>query len=143
MYPHIAFASKIREAAQIDGAICPRHAGVQIYADPYRIRKVLKRTGKRGENKWVSIPFSQAIEEIAGGGKLFASIPGEEDRVVEGMNDLWAVRDPKVAKEMEAFVDKIYGEKDKAKKGALVQEFQVKFKDHLGGMIDPKLFKIS
>ncbi|GMB01003.1 molybdopterin-dependent oxidoreductase [Pelosinus sp. IPA-1] len=138
MYPHIAFASKIREAAQIDGAICPKgHAGVQIYADPYRIRKVLKRAGKRGENKWVSIPFSQAIEEIAGGGKLFANVPGEEDRVVEGMNDLWTVRDPKVAKEMGDYIEKIFGEKDKAKKGALVQEFQVKFKDHLGGMIDP------
>ena len=138
MNPHLAYSSKIREVENIDSGLCPKgHAGIQTYYDPYRIRKVLKRAGKRGENKWVSIPFAQAIDEIAGGGKLFANVPGEQDRVVEGMDKLWAVRDPKIAKEMGDSVGKILGEKDKAKKGALVQEFQVKFKDNLGAMIDP------
>ncbi|WP_285720091.1 molybdopterin-dependent oxidoreductase, partial [Pelosinus sp. IPA-1] len=138
MSPHLSYDSKTRDVETIDSALCPKgQAGIQTYYDPYRIRKVLKRVGKRGENKWESIPFDQAINEIASGGKLFANVPGEQDRVVEGMDTLWAVRDPKIAKEMGDFVGKILGEKDKGKKGALVQEFQVKFKDHLEGMIDP------
>lgn len=136
--PHLDFGTKIREAEKIDAGICPKgQAGIQIYYDPYRIRRVLKRAGKRGENKWVSIPFEQAVTEIANGGKLFANVPGEENRVVEGMNDLWAVRDPKLAKDMADQVAKILGEKDKNKKQELVKEFQAKFKDHLGKMIDP------
>ncbi len=137
--PHLGYATKIRDAEKADAGICPKgQAGVQIYYDPYRIRKVLKRAGKRGENKWVSIPFEQAIKEIADGGKLFANVPGEENRVVEGMNSLWAVRDPKLAKDMADHVAKILGEKDKTKKQALVKEFQVKFKDNLSAMIDPE-----
>ncbi|EAX46479.1 molydopterin dinucleotide-binding region [Thermosinus carboxydivorans Nor1] len=137
--PHLSMATGIRTAETVDGAICPKgQAGIQIYYDPYRIRKVLKRAGKRGENKWVTIPFDQAIDEIVNGGKLFAKVPGEENRHVEGLKDLWALRDPKVAKEMSDFVDKIRVEKDKAKKQALVKEFQAKFKDTLQVMIDPE-----
>jgi len=53
--------------------------------DPYRVVKVLKRDGKRGENKWKVIPFDQAVTEVVEGGKLFANVPGEENRVVEGL----------------------------------------------------------
>lgn len=138
MNPHVGFGTKVREIEKIDSAICPKgQAGIQTYYDPYRIRKVLKRAGKRGENKWVSIPFDQAVEEMVNGGKLFTNVPGEENRVVEGLKDLWAVRDPKVAKDMGAQVSKIWAEKDKSKKEALVKEFQEKFKDQLGAMIDP------
>src|SRR6266511_2974450 len=60
-------------AAKVDSAICPKgQAGHQGAYDPYRIRKVLKRAGKRGENRWTSIPFDQAVDEIVKGGKLFA-----------------------------------------------------------------------
>ena len=45
---------------------------MQTVYDPFRITQVLKRAGKRGENKWVTIPFDQAITEIVEGGKLFA-----------------------------------------------------------------------
>ena len=137
--PHLPLTAKSREAEKVDGAICPKgQAGIQIYADPYRIRKVLKRAGKRGENKWISVPFEQAIDEIVNGGNLFAKVPGEESRKVEGLKELYALRDPKVAKDMSGFVDKILAEKDKAKKQALVKEFQLKFKDYLGAMIDPE-----
>lgn len=138
MNPHPAYKTKIRDSEKIDGAICPKgQAGIQTYYDPYRIRKVLKRAGKRGENKWISIPFDQAVEEIVNGGKLFSHVSGEEDRVVEGLKDLWAIRDPKLAKDMASHINKIRSEKDKGKKQDLVKEFQAKFQNDLSGMIDP------
>ena len=82
-------------------AICPKgQAGIQTAYDPYRITKVLKRAGKRGENKWMTIPFDQAIDEIVNGGKLFSHVPGEENRMVTGLKDIYVLRDPKIAKEM-------------------------------------------
>lgn len=139
MYPHPAFSTSSVDAAKIDGAICPKgQAGIEAYYDPYRIRKVLKRAGKRGENKWVSISFSQAMDEIAKGGKLFANVAGEENRVIDGLDAIWAVRDPKLAKDMSDAVAKIWAEKDKDKKKALVGDFQSKFKEHLDKMIDPE-----
>lgn len=136
--PHLSFTTKIREVENIDAAICPKgQAGLQAYYDPYRIRRVLKRAGKRGENKWVSIPFDQAVAEIVNGGTLFSHIPGEEQRQVEGLSQLWAIRDPKVAKEMADAVAKILAEKDKTQKASLVEAFKVKFNQQLSGMIDP------
>lgn len=90
LYPHLPYKSDYKDTiSKVDAAICPKgQSGLQAYYDPYRIRKVLKRVGKRGENKWVGIPFEQAIEEIANGGKLFANVPGEEDRVVEGLKQI-------------------------------------------------------
>ena len=61
MTPQIPFKTPLQEAALMDGALCPKgFAGLQTLYDPYRIVKVLKRAGKRGENKWKSIPFAQA-----------------------------------------------------------------------------------
>jgi tetrathionate reductase subunit A len=39
--------------------------------DTFRVTKPLKRVGKRGEDKWVSIPIEQLIHEIVEGGDLF------------------------------------------------------------------------
>jgi anaerobic selenocysteine-containing dehydrogenase len=86
-------------------AICPKgQAGLQPAYDPYRIRKVLKRAGQRGENKWMSIPFEQAIKEIGEGGILFADVPGEETRRVEGLQEIAALRDVAISKAMVADV---------------------------------------
>lgn len=138
MVPHLPMTTDIDEAARIDGALCPKgQAGVQIAYDPYRIRKVLKRAGKRGENKWITIPFEQAISEIVEGGKLFAHVPGEENRVVEGLKDIMALKDPKVAKEMAEDIKAIWDEKDKTKKKELVELFKQKHKDNLDKLIDP------
>ena len=61
MWPHLPYKTSLSESAGIDGHICPKgQSGIQTLYDPYRIRRVLKRAGKRGENKWVSIPFEQA-----------------------------------------------------------------------------------
>ena len=68
MTPQIAYKTPITDAAIIEGAICPKgQAGIQALYDPYRIVKVLKRAGKRGENKWQTIPFDQAVSEIVTG----------------------------------------------------------------------------
>ncbi|RME21895.1 MAG: twin-arginine translocation signal domain-containing protein [Deltaproteobacteria bacterium] len=132
MLPHLAYDTPLDEAAKVDGKLCPKgQAGIQTLYDPYRIRSVLKRAGKRGENKWVTIPFDQAIDEIVNGGKLFANVPGEEQREVPGLKDIYKARDPAVMKAM--------GSDAKAvAKGALsLDEFKARHAAHLDVLIDP------
>jgi len=134
LYPHIPYNTPVSQVARVEGYLCPRgQSGIQTAYDPYRIRKVLKRKPgtKRGENQWITIPFEQAIREIVEGGDLFGEGP------VPGLKDLWAIRDPKVMKEMGDFVKKIWAEKDPEKKRGLVEEFKTKFADYLDAMIDP------
>lgn len=124
-----------KEAAKIDTSICPKgQAGIQTLYDPYRITKVLKRAGKRGENKWITIPFEQALDEIINGGYLFKDVPGEEKRYVKGLKDYYVLTDPQLSKQMAEEVAKIWKAKDKVK---AVEEFKAKFKDHLDKLIDP------
>lgn len=138
LLPHLPYATGVEDAAPVDGSICPKgQAGLQTAYDPYRLRKVLKRAGKRGENKWVSIPFEQAVKEICEGGKLFAKVAGEENREVEGLAKIRALTDPKVSKELAADVKAILDEKDKDKKKALVEEFRAKHAANLDKLIDP------
>ncbi|MEK6978131.1 MAG: molybdopterin oxidoreductase, partial [Candidatus Hydrothermarchaeota archaeon] len=138
-FPHIKYSTPLKDAALIDGGLCPKgHAGIQTYYDPYRIVKVLKRAGVRGENKWVTIPFEKAIEEIVNGGYLFKDVPGEENRQVEGLKDVLALQDPKLAKEMKAAIDGIWREKETGKKEGLVAAFREKFKDNMDKLISPE-----
>ncbi|RMF57226.1 MAG: molybdopterin oxidoreductase, partial [Calditrichaeota bacterium] len=132
MNPAIPYATPITEGAKMDGGICPKgQAGLQSLYDPYRIVKVLKRAGKRGENKWKVISFDEAVKEIVEGGKLFADVPGEENRVVPGLKDLYKMRDPKLAKQM-ASDAKAVG------KGKMsVSEFKRKYSQQLNLLIDP------
>lgn len=133
--PHLSYKASPFEVNTIDMAICPKgHAGIQTAYDPYRITKVLKRAGKRGENKWTTIPFDHAIEEIVNGGKPFSHVPGEENRMVTGLRDIYALRDPKIAKEMADDVKKIATAKDKKK---AVEEFKTKHAANLHYLIDP------
>ncbi|AXA37141.1 MAG: molybdopterin oxidoreductase [Candidatus Hydrogenedentota bacterium] len=138
LLPHLDESVSAIEAAKVDGSICPKgQAGLQTAYDPYRLRKVLKRAGRRGENKWITISFEQAIREICEGGRLFAYVPGEEDREVEGLNSLVALRDPKVAEAMAKKITEIWNEKDRTKKAELVAAFQKEFASELGKLIDP------
>ncbi len=138
LHPHKMYATPVADMATVEGALCPKgQAGIQSVYDPYRLVKVLKRAGKRGENKWETIPFEQAVDEIVNGGKLFANISGEENREVEGLKDLWVVRDPAVMKAMGGDVKKILGEKNSEAKRALVEKFKVDHAAHLDVMIDP------
>lgn len=136
--PHIDYNTDIKKAAQIDGAICPKgQAGIQTAYDPYRIVKVLKRAGKRGENRWITIDFDQAIKEICEGGKLFAHVKGEENRNVEGLKDIIKLRDPDLSRKMAEDINKIIEEKDKEKKQEMISEFKNKYREHLNLLIDP------
>ena len=85
LHPHLEMKETPEKAVKVDGGLCPKgQAGHQGAYDPYRITRVLKRVGKRGENNWQSIPFAQAIDEIVGGGLLFKHVPGEENRQIAG-----------------------------------------------------------
>jgi anaerobic selenocysteine-containing dehydrogenase len=138
LIPHLPYDTALTETASIDAPLCPKgQAGLQAAYDPFRIVKVLKRAGKRGENKWVTIEFDQAINEIVEGGKLFANVPGEENREIEGLRSLYALTDPQLMKDMAAAIKLIHAEKDSEKKKGLVEEFKVTFADHLDKMIDP------
>ncbi len=135
LVPSLPMSVPPREAAAIDSAICPKgQAGVQTLYDPYRITKVLKRAGKRGEGRWITIPFDRAIDEIVAGGVLFGHVPGEETRVVPGLKDSYALRDAKAAAAMAADAKALRGAKDKAK---AVADFKAKHAAHLHLLIDP------
>ncbi len=138
LVPHLPYATAFDDALPVDGAICPKgQSGLQTAYDPYRLRKVLKRIGKRGENKWATIPFDQAVAEICDGGTLFRDVPGEETRHVDGLRALMTLTDPALAKAMAADVNAIWGEQDKARKASLVAEFKNKHAAHLDKLIDP------
>jgi len=135
LWPHPAYDTPFKDMAATGGGICPKgQAGLQTAYDPYRIVSVLKRKPgtKRGANQWISMPFDQAIDEIVNGGDLF----GEGN--VEGLKDLYALRDPDLAKKMADAIKAIWDEKDAEKKNALVAEFKTTFKDNLDVLIDPE-----
>lgn len=112
LFPNIEMSEPLERSARIDAKICPKgQAGIQSLYDPYRLTKVLKRAGKRGENKWESIDFQQAVDEIVNGGMLFSNVPGEEGRKVDGLKDIYKVRDPKKMKQMAEDAKAVAGKK--------------------------------
>ena len=129
MDPHIDWRTPAAQAARLKGIICPKgQSGIQTAYDPYRVIKVLKRAGKRGEGKWSTISFHDAISEIVNGGVLF---PQDGGNTVTGLRDLYALRDPKLYAAMAADVTNIQDKK------MTVAEFKEKYKDHLDKLIDP------
>ncbi|MDQ7842582.1 MAG: molybdopterin dinucleotide binding domain-containing protein [Armatimonadota bacterium] len=131
--PHLPFATPVTQAAAVDGYLCPKgQAAIQTTYDPYRLLKVLKRAGKRGENKWVTIPFEQAITEIVEGGLLFKDVPGEEHRHVDGLRAIRAAGDPDVLKALAADARKV------AKKEMPLAAFRAKHAAALSLLIDPE-----
>ena len=130
--PSIPYDTDIKNGAKIDGGICPKgQAGIQTLYDPYRLVKVIKRAGKRGENKWKIIPFEQAISEIVNGGKLFKDVPGEENRHVPGLKEIYKLRDSKLSKAMAADAKNI------GKGKMSVSKFKKKYSNYLNVLIDP------
>jgi anaerobic selenocysteine-containing dehydrogenase len=130
LMPWIDYSTSPQAAVLVDGKLCPKgQAGVQAYYDPYRLRRVLKRAGPRGSNRWTTIPFEQAVEEIVNGGYLFKDIG--EDRYVPGLKEVLALRDPKLASAMAADVALIRARK------LTVEEFKRKYSAHLQVLIDP------
>ena len=140
MTPHLEYSTSLDEAAKTDSYLCPKgQAGIETLYDPYRLVKVLKRAGPRGSNKWRVISFEQAIKEIVEGGYLFKDVPGEENRYVPGLKELWVwglVRDKggdpsALSSEMYDDIAKIM-KAPKEEKAGLVQEFKSKWSAKLG-----------
>ena len=124
--PNIPYDTPLDVAAAIDGKLCPKgQAGVQTYADPYRIRKVLKRVGPRGGGRWQTIDFNQAVQEIVEGGDLFGEGP------VEGLAAIRALADPDAAAAMAADVALLQA------KTLTVEHFNRKHAGHVDSLIDP------
>jgi len=128
--PHLPMETSPFDAATADGKLCPKgQSGIQTYADPYRVRKVLKRTGDRGSNKWKAIPFDQFVDEVVAGGQLFADIG--DDRHYPGFDEVVVARDPEVMKALG-------GDAAKVVSGEMtLAEFKSAHKDHLDLLIDP------
>ena len=132
LHPHFPMSSDLAKMAKADGAICPKgQAGHQGAYDPYRVSKVLKRAGKRGEGKWISVSFDQAVDEIVQGGLLFKHVLGEENRRIAGLKELHALKDHKVTEDMAADVAAI------RKKKMTVADFKTKHAANLDKLIDP------
>ncbi len=130
MLPPVDYSTPLAETALIDGKLCPKgQATIQTKYDTYRLVKVLKRAGKRGENKWQVVSFEQAISEIVIGGKLFSGIG--EDRVVPGFKDVLVAKDAKVVAGLSADAAAVA-----AKKMAL-GDFKSKHASDLDLLIDP------
>ncbi len=136
--PHLPYKTSPFAVNTMDLAICPKgQAGLQTAYDPYRITKVLKRAGKRGEGKWMTIPFDQAIDEIINGGFLFKHVPGEETRNVEGLKDICVLRDPKIFKALSDDLSPIRKGKTPEEKKAAVEAYKKKHAANLHYLIDP------
>lgn len=124
--PNIPYDTNLEVAAAIDGKLCPKgQAGVQTYADPYRLRNVLKRVGERGSGRWQTIDFPQAIEEIVEGGDLF----GEGQ--VEGLRSIRSLTDRDAAAAMATDIPLLQA------KEMSVRQFRRKHRAHLAALINP------
>jgi anaerobic selenocysteine-containing dehydrogenase len=124
--PQLPYKTSMAEAALMDAPLCPKgYAGIQTLYDPYRIVKVLKRAGKRGENKWKTIPFEQAVAEVVEGGDLFG------EGKVDGLKDILACRDPKISEAL------MKDAADVASKKITLEEFKARNADNLKYLIDP------
>ncbi len=136
--PQLPYQTSPASVNTMDLAICPKgQAGLQTVYDPYRITKVLKRAGKRGEGKWTTVPFDQAIDEIVNGGLLFKHVPGEENRNVEGLKDICPLRDPKIFKALADDLAPIRRAKTPEEKKGAVEAYKQKHAAELKYLIDP------
>ncbi len=126
LLPHIAESTSLEVAAKEDAKLCPKgQAAVQIAYDPYRLRKVLKRVGKRGESKWTTIDWDQFVDEVISGGDLF----GEGQ--VDGLNDIYKLRDSEIAEGLKADSSAV------ASGEMTIADFKQVHADHLEYLIDP------
>jgi anaerobic selenocysteine-containing dehydrogenase len=126
MLPQLGYDTAPADAARVDAKLCPKgQAGVQSLYDPYRITQVLKRAGKRGENKWEVIPFDQAINEIVNGG-TFA-----DGSKTPGLKEIRAVTDPDLMAALKADAMAVAGG------DMTLDKFKSKHAAHLDLLIDP------
>lgn len=71
------------EGNKYRSTLCGRGNAVpDAVTDSRRVTQCLKRVGKRGENRWQTIPYEQLIKEVVEGGDLFG------EGIVEGLAQL-------------------------------------------------------
>lgn len=69
--------------------LCGRgNAVLDAFKDKHRVTACLKRAGKRGENRWKTIPYETLLKEVVEGGDLFGEGP------VEGLRSIWHKQTP-------------------------------------------------
>ena len=137
LHPHLEMKTAPEAAVKVDGGLCPKgQAAHQGAYDPYRITKVLKRAGRRGDNVWQTISFDQAVSEIVAGGLLFKHVAGEESRQITGLKDLYALKDKKAFEELEKDVAALRKKKPEERAQA-IEEFKKKHAASLDLLIDP------
>lgn len=128
--PHLPYETTLQSSAHRDGKLCAKgQAGIQTYHDPYRIRRVLKRKGPRGSNRWEVIDFNQFVDEVTSGGQLFQHLG--EDREYPGFEKVYALRDRVLAKRMAADAEEV------SKGEMTIAQFKQKHAAHLDKLIDP------
>ena len=128
LVPHLAFETNLQEAASVEARLCPKgQSGVQSEYDPYRITKVLKRSGPRGAGQWQTVPFDQAIDEMVNGATF------QDGTQTPGLKDIWVVRDPDVMSALKSDAAAVSsGEMS-------LEDFKSKHAAHLDMLIDPDL----
>lgn len=83
----VDYATPVAETLALPSPVCAKaHDAPNYVYNPYRILKPLKRMGPRGSGRFEPIEWERLIEEIAGGGRLFAHL-GEE-RHIAGLKEL-------------------------------------------------------
>jgi anaerobic selenocysteine-containing dehydrogenase len=129
--PHLPMGTPLTQAAKSDGKLCTKgQSAVQTYYDPYRLRKVLKRAGPRGSNRWTTVSFEQFVDDVVGGGTLFAELG--DDRHYPGFDEVCVLRDRALAARMAGDAKKVgTGDMDLA-------DFQGTYADALDMLIDPE-----
>ena len=81
------YATPLAEALAVPAPACAKAQEAMNYAySPYRITQPLKRAGRRGEGKFEPISWERLVQEVADGGRLFASA-GDND-VYPGLKDV-------------------------------------------------------
>ncbi|NHZ72384.1 MAG: molybdopterin-dependent oxidoreductase, partial [Aquificales bacterium] len=127
MLTQIPEGTSLEQAALVDAPTCPKgQGGVQVVYDPYRVRRVLKRAGLRGENKWQAVDFNQAMDEIVNGGDLF----GEGE--VSGLKDIYKLNDPDLANTLKSDAKAV------ASGDMTLDEFKSSHAAHMDLLVDPE-----
>ena len=86
-YDPVPYDTPVAEGLRRSGSLCGKAHDLPNYVNnPYRIIKPMKRSGPRGSGRFEPIEWETLIEEISGGGRLFAHLG--EDRHVPGIKEL-------------------------------------------------------
>ncbi len=62
----LRFSAPVEAGLTAHATLCPKgQAGVEVYYNPFRLKKPLKRVGARGAGKWKEVSWDEALTDIA------------------------------------------------------------------------------